>query len=96
MSNSNIDSITDKSVNDRPFKPTFENLSTKDTSLHSTCDAVQYCDRHSKYRNIDGTCNNLRKPKYGKSNTPLQRLLKPSYQDGNKRFRFHSFEIICL
>ena len=65
------------------FQMQLQSISTKDTSLHSTCDAAPRCNPSSKYRNIDGTCNNEDKPNFGKSNTPLQRLLEPSYQDGN-------------
>ena len=64
----------------------FEPITTKDTSLHSTCDTVQSCNLRSKYRNIDGSCNNAIKPKYGKSNTPLQRLLAPAYKNGIQLF----------
>ena len=60
-----------------------QTISTKDISQHSTCDATPKCNPRSKYRNIDGTCNNEDKPNFGKSNTPLQRLLEPSYQDGS-------------
>ena len=49
-----------------------------------------------KYRNLDGTCNNLEKTSWGSSNTALQvlrllstrpvttpqRLLPPEYEDG--------------
>ena len=65
-----------------------EILSIKDTSLHSTCDAAPSCNLRSKYRKIDGTCNNEHEPNYGKSNTPLQRLLEPSYRDGNITFKY--------
>ena len=41
------------------------------------------CNPLSKYRNIDGSCNNEIRTEYGKSNTPLQRLLTPSYKNGS-------------
>ncbi|ODM97862.1 Peroxidasin [Orchesella cincta] len=37
---------------------------------------------HSKYRSIDGTCNNMAKPMWGASYTPFQRLIKPEYENG--------------
>jgi hypothetical protein len=39
------------------------------------------CDPASKCRTIDGACNNLASPYYGKANTPLTRLLPPVYED---------------
>lgn len=35
-----------------------------------------------KYRTIDGSCNNLRRPKMGQALTPLSRVLPPAYADG--------------
>ncbi|CAH0547883.1 unnamed protein product [Brassicogethes aeneus] len=37
---------------------------------------------HSKYRSIDGTCNNLQNPTWGASLTGFRRILKPIYEDG--------------
>ncbi|CAH2000403.1 unnamed protein product [Acanthoscelides obtectus] len=37
---------------------------------------------HSKYRSIDGTCNNLQHPTWGASLTSFRRVLKPIYEDG--------------
>ncbi|XP_060535889.1 peroxidasin isoform X2 [Cylas formicarius] len=37
---------------------------------------------HSKYRSIDGTCNNLQHPTWGASLTGFRRVLKPVYEDG--------------
>ncbi|XP_071524649.1 peroxidasin homolog isoform X1 [Panulirus ornatus] len=44
-----------------------------------------YCDDmcfHSKYRTIDGTCNNLRNPLWGASLTGFRRVLNPIYENG--------------
>ncbi|XP_030760728.1 LOW QUALITY PROTEIN: peroxidasin-like [Sitophilus oryzae] len=40
---------------------------------------------HSKYRSIDGTCNNLQHPTWGASLTGFRRVLKPIYEDGFAR-----------
>ena len=40
------------------------------------------CNRASKYRSFDGTCNNLNYPLYGSINTPYQRFLPAEYADG--------------
>ena len=37
---------------------------------------------HSKYRSIDGTCNNLLHPMWGASLTGFRRVLKPIYENG--------------
>lgn len=37
---------------------------------------------HSKYRSIDGSCNNLLHPTWGASLTAFRRILKPIYEDG--------------
>ncbi|KAH3787834.1 hypothetical protein DPMN_165963 [Dreissena polymorpha] len=39
------------------------------------------CDVNAKYRTIDGSCNNLQRPLWGRSNRPHIRFLKPHYMD---------------
>ncbi|XP_053406662.1 peroxidase-like [Mercenaria mercenaria] len=39
------------------------------------------CDVTAKYRTIDGSCNNLQNPLWGRSNRPHLRFLKPKYMD---------------
>lgn len=36
----------------------------------------------SRYRNIDGTCNNLNNPLWGARNRPFNRVAQPAYDDG--------------
>ncbi|CAG4970324.1 unnamed protein product [Parnassius apollo] len=43
--------------------------------------APSFCTT-SRYRTIDGTCNNLRKPTWGIPQTPYGRLVKYNYGDG--------------
>ena len=38
---------------------------------------------NGKYRTADGSCNNLRHPKWGRANVALTRLLESDYEDGN-------------
>ena len=40
------------------------------------------CVKDSKYRTIDGTCNNLEKKRQGAANTAFQRLLPAEYENG--------------
>jgi len=40
------------------------------------------CDQFTPYRTIQGECNNLRNPFFGKSFTPLSRVLDNAYEDG--------------
>jgi hypothetical protein len=51
---------------------------------------VATCDPNSKYRTIDGTCNNLKYPLWGRSNRQHRRLLTPVYEDGR------SYDIIII
>lgn len=37
---------------------------------------------NSKYRTIDGTCNNIRHPNWGAYGTSMQRISEPFYADG--------------
>ena len=42
------------------------------------------CDATYAYRSLDGTCNNLNRPRYGQASTIYQRLMGPAtYADGN-------------
>ena len=43
---------------------------------------VFHRDENKRYRTLDGTCNNLERTSWGSSNTALQRLLPPEYEDG--------------
>jgi hypothetical protein len=36
----------------------------------------------SKYRRVDGACNNVRHPEWGTVGGPFKRLLRPVYSDG--------------
>uniref|UniRef100_A0A1B6E548 Uncharacterized protein n=2 Tax=Clastoptera arizonana TaxID=38151 RepID=A0A1B6E548_9HEMI len=53
---------------------------------------------HSKYRTIDGTCNNLQHPMWGASLTGFRRVIKPIYENGfstpvgwNKGQKYYGF-----
>ncbi|KAK9758803.1 hypothetical protein QE152_g701 [Popillia japonica] len=55
----------------------------KNSLLQLTCPLFLRCPPlPQKYKRIDGTCNNLRYPRWGAQLTALARLLPPSYEDG--------------
>ena len=58
------------------------NIDISGTSLASSCPSDPRCNYNSKYRTIDGSCNNKFTPRLGKYNTPLQRILPNAYDDG--------------
>lgn len=41
-----------------------------------------HCSVASKFRSLDGSCNNVAKPKQGASLQPFRRILPPVYDDG--------------
>lgn len=43
---------------------------------------IPSCNPQSKYRRIDGACNNLNNPNLGKSETGFKRYSQPLYNDG--------------
>jgi hypothetical protein len=61
-----------------------ELLSSATRQVVQTCRQEQdvYCDVHKKYRNSDGSCNNLVNPHWGRGFTCFTRLLAPAYSDG--------------
>ena len=42
----------------------------------------QTCDPDSKFRTLDGTCNNLASPRQGAAATAMPRLMDNAYSDG--------------
>ncbi|XP_026689243.1 uncharacterized protein LOC103524336 [Diaphorina citri] len=55
-----------------------------DQNIADQCFASQapQCNRRTKYRTLDGTCNNLRRPWWGAVDTAHVRLMRPYYEDG--------------
>lgn len=60
-----------------------------DVSCTPYYDQRYECGKHfaSKYRTVDGSCNNIHRPYWGRSNTCHIRLLPPDYSDGIQAFR---------
>ena len=63
-------------------------ISTKETILEDTCRPLPDCTFNTKYRTIDGSCNNLKLPIWGMARTVFQRILSPDYNDGVYEPRF--------
>ncbi len=51
-------------------------------SVLDNCYFTPRCSNRARFRTIEGECNNLRFPLYGKTSTPLQRILRNAYADG--------------
>ncbi|XP_046332929.2 lactoperoxidase-like [Haliotis rufescens] len=46
------------------------------------CASSLKCNKYSKYRTADGSCNNLAHTSWGKASIPMRRWLIPDYDDG--------------
>ncbi|XP_006611344.1 peroxidase-like isoform X2 [Apis dorsata] len=59
-------------------------LSLEGTPLNSACPSSRHkgCNSLAKYRNIDGSCNNVQNPSWGSAMTAYTRILFPQYFDG--------------
>jgi len=57
-----------------------------------TCPWPRYTCPPNKYRTFDGSCNNLLDPLRGRSFTPFERFVPPSYGDGKLLYRMMWFE----
>ncbi|KAF7496118.1 Chorion peroxidase [Sarcoptes scabiei] len=68
--------LNNEQARDGLYKYSIEN-----TDLEKYCIPEPTCHQ-GKYRTIDGSCNNLQRPLWGKSNTAFERLLPPHYDDG--------------
>lgn len=64
------------------------------TSLENNCENRQSCTHSSKFRTMDGSCNNLdpQKTLWGAAGHPMERLLPPAYEDGIWLPRIHSVD----
>lgn len=57
-------------------------LSTTNDEYLNQCAPSVKCDPYAKYRSINGSCNNLKIPTWGASNTSFLRMLNANYSDG--------------
>lgn len=59
-----------------------QKISLRNTALEDTCQEPVTCTE-SKYRTLDGSCNNIQHPNWGQANTIFQRLLPAHYGNGD-------------
>ncbi|XP_046580898.1 peroxidasin-like [Haliotis rubra] len=64
------------SESDSDFRDFFQDVGKCPT------DEVVTCDPKSRFRESDGSCNNFKHPRWGKSFTPFRRFMPPQYDDG--------------
>jgi len=70
---------TNDAVNFGSSSETSQNLESAGLSCSSSS---LRCGRSSAYRTADGSCNNLREPRYGMADTSLNRIALPEYSNG--------------
>ncbi|CAN8025603.1 unnamed protein product [Ixodes persulcatus] len=60
-----------------------QDVSIDGTALAATCPPLNVkCNASKRYREPDGTCNNMQNPGWGSAGSCMSRLQKPAYQDG--------------
>jgi len=57
-------------------------LQPQEINLADQCFPRPQCDFFSKFRTIDGSCNNLLYPTWGQTNTANTRIIQSNYSDG--------------
>jgi hypothetical protein len=65
------------------FKPDYTDPSRTSCQFMKAANYTQLCGNFlSKYRTMDGSCNNIAKPWLGQAGHEYKRLLAPAYDDG--------------
>uniref|UniRef100_A0A6A7G547 Peroxidase-like n=2 Tax=Hirondellea gigas TaxID=1518452 RepID=A0A6A7G547_9CRUS len=59
-----------------------QRFTVRETELGNTCPPNLACDEASRYRTVNGSCNNLGDPRLGMCLTPFQRIRPAHYDDG--------------
>jgi len=57
-------------------------LDNREIDLADQCFPKPICDPLTKYRTINGSCNNLIFPIWGQSNSANTRIIQADYSDG--------------
>lgn len=61
-------------------------LQPSDIDLADQCFPTPKCDKANRFRTIDGGCNNLLFPIWGKTNSANTRIIQADYSDGTDLF----------
>ena len=65
------------------FSTTMMEEMDHESDCHEPTEVTTVCDRSARFRTFNGTCNNLRHPNWGASNTGFSRLLPALYFDAD-------------
>ena len=69
---------------DKDQSRNLKNVTCSDENIKKRiCLPKPKCDKSSKYRSIDGSCNSNSIPNLGQTFTPFRRVAQPNYADGN-------------
>jgi len=82
VSQASVSMLNDLSLTKDQGMHSLRNIPVRNTLLSGNCPSAPRCNTNAKYRSVDGTCNNLRNPLLGRSETAFQRILPPQYDDG--------------
>ncbi len=86
-------SVYDKVLNSKYNESTKNLMATYYEVPEHYCPKHKYnyykCDDTYRFRNFDGSCNNLYVPWWGKRETPYERIIKPEYYDNINSPRTH-------
>ena len=93
----NFNFLDSLNLSDNEASQKLSKLSLRNTVLEDTCiDPAPCANPASKYRSLDGSCNNLIHPSWGQQNTIFQRLVPAQYGNGNSASLNFKFSYINL
>lgn len=78
-------------ISARSSRAPLRNANVNNTEFVKNCPPTPRCQPDQMYRTIDGSCNNLRIPKFGMAKTTFARVMENAYDDGS----FKSYLFIC-
>ncbi|VVC34718.1 Haem peroxidase,Haem peroxidase, animal type [Cinara cedri] len=82
--------LLNKSIENKLQATRLMSIATVNEEYLQKCAPQVTCDPNSKYRTINGSCNNVQNPTWGASMTPFYRYMDPVFSDGISKFRVQS------